>query len=44
MCKAAIDIRMHIKENNIVRNRSSGFRIKEVDMLALYANKRLLDI
>ena len=37
-----IDIRMHLKENGTVRNRGSGFRMREKDMIELYGNKRKL--
>lgn len=35
-----IDLRMHLKENGTVRNRGTGFRMHEKDMLELYGNKR----
>ena len=37
-----IDIRMHLKENGTVRNRGTGFRMREKDMIELYGNKRKL--
>lgn len=37
-----IDLRMHLKENDTVRNRGTGFRMREKDMLELYGNKRKL--
>ena len=37
-----IDLRMHLKENGTVRNRGTGFRMREKDMLELYGNKRKL--
>ncbi len=37
-----IDLRMHLKENGAVRNRGTGFRMREKDMLQLYGNKRRL--
>ncbi len=37
-----IDLRMHLKENGTVRNRGTGFRMREHDMMELYANKRKL--
>jgi len=37
-----IDLRMHLKENNSVRNRGTGFRMREADMLKLYSNRRRL--
>ena len=33
-----IDLRMHLKENGSVRNRGTGFRIKEKDLIELYEN------
>ncbi len=35
-----IDIRMHLKENGVVRNRGTAFRIKERDLMELYEHKR----
>jgi len=35
-------LRMHLKENGTVRNRGTGFRMREKDMLELYGNKRKL--
>ena len=37
-----IDLRMHLRENGSVRNRGTGFRMREKDMIELYANKRKL--
>ncbi len=37
-----IDIRMHLKENGAVRNRGTGFRMREKDMIELYTHKRRL--
>lgn len=37
-----IDLRMHLKENGAVRNRGTGFRMREKDMIELYADKRRL--
>lgn len=37
-----IDLRMHLKEKGVVRNRGTGFRIKEKDLLNLYENKMRL--
>lgn len=37
-----IDLRIHLKENGTVRNRGTGFRMREKDMLELYVNKRKL--
>jgi len=34
-----IDLRMHLKENGTVRNRGTGFRMREKDMLELYGKK-----
>lgn len=31
-----IDLRMHLKPNNSVRNRGTGFRIKEIHLIELY--------
>lgn len=42
--KVGIDLRMHLKENGTVRNRGTGFRIKEIDMIDLYSNVRRLEI
>lgn len=42
--KAGIDLRMHLKENGTVRNRGTGFRIKEVDLISLYAKRNLLKL
>lgn len=42
--KVAIDIRMHLRDNLSVRNRGTGFRIKEMDMVSLYSNIKRLDI
>lgn len=36
----AIDIRMHLKATGAVRNHGTGFRIKENNMINLYADKR----
>lgn len=33
-----IDLRMHIKESGGVRNRGTGFRVRESDMKSLYTN------
>jgi len=37
-----IDLRMHLKENETVRNRGTAFRIKEGDLLKLYKNRKKL--
>ncbi len=37
-----IDIRMHLTENGSVRNRGTGFRMRERDLLELYSTKRKL--
>ncbi|PNR91851.1 MULTISPECIES: MvaI/BcnI family restriction endonuclease [unclassified Petrotoga] len=37
-----IDFRMHIKENNTIRNHGTGIRIKEIDLPLLYGNKKQL--
>ncbi|MBD3340233.1 MAG: hypothetical protein GF353_14060 [Candidatus Lokiarchaeota archaeon] len=37
-----IDLRLHLKENGAVRNRGTGFRMREKDMLELYGKKRRL--
>jgi len=37
-----IDIRMHLKESGAVRNRGTGFRIKERDLIELYENQKKL--
>ena len=37
-----IDLRMHLKENNSVRNRGTGFRMQEKNMINLYSDKRRL--
>jgi len=37
-----VDIRMHLKENGAVRNRGTGFRIKERDLLELYEKRTRL--
>ena len=37
-----IDLRMHLKENGVVRNRGTGFRMREKDMMELYGNRRRL--
>jgi len=37
-----IDLRMHLKENGTVRNRGTGFRIREKDIYELYGNRRRL--
>lgn len=42
--KVGIDLRMHMKENGTVRNRGTGFRIKEIDMIDLYSNVRKLEL
>lgn len=42
--KVGIDLRMHLKENGTVRNRGTGFRIKEIDLKDLYSNVRRLEI
>jgi hypothetical protein len=34
-----IDIRMHLKESGSVRNRGTGFRIREKDLIELYEEK-----
>ena len=37
-----IDIRMHLKPNNVVRNHGTGIRIHEIDIPQLYATRRNL--
>lgn len=37
-----IDLRMHLNENGSVRNRGTGFRMREKNLLELYNNKRNL--
>ena len=37
-----IDLRMHLKENNSFRNRGTGFRMQEKNMINLYSDKRRL--
>jgi hypothetical protein len=37
-----IDLRMHLKENNSVRNRGTGFRMNEIDMISLYNDRKKL--
>ncbi len=37
-----IDLRMHLKENGTVRNRGTGFRMREKDMLELYEMRHKL--
>ncbi|MGB9639513.1 MAG: MvaI/BcnI family restriction endonuclease [Anaerolineales bacterium] len=37
-----IDLRMHLTENESVRNRGTGFRMREKDLLELYSTKRKL--
>ena len=37
-----IDIRMHLKENGVVRNRGTAFRIKEKNLIELYEKCRRL--
>ena len=37
-----IDIRMHLKPNNKIRNHGSGLRIREIDIPLLYATRRNL--
>lgn len=34
-----IDLRMHLKENNTVRNRGTGFRMNELHFVNLYSKK-----
>ena len=36
----AIDVRMHLKAGGTVRNHGTGFRIKEPDIINLYADRR----
>ncbi|MBI9038708.1 MAG: hypothetical protein JEY97_11295 [Bacteroidales bacterium] len=36
----AIDVRMHLKENDKVRNHGTGFRIKETQIPSLYGKRR----
>jgi len=36
----AIDLRMHLKSTNTVRNHGTGFRIKEDNILNLYADRK----
>jgi len=40
--KIAIDIRMHLKENETVRNHGTGIRIRESDISSLYKNRKQL--
>ncbi len=40
--KVGIDLRMHLKDNDSVRNRGTAFRIKEIDLRDLYSNIRIL--
>ena len=40
--KIVLDIRMHLKPNNTVRNHGTGIRIHEKDIPLLYAKKRTL--
>jgi hypothetical protein len=35
-----IDIRMHLKPNNVVRNHGTGIRMREIDIPLLYATRR----
>jgi len=35
-----IDVRMHLKENGAVRNRGTAFRVREIDIISLYADRR----
>lgn len=37
-----IDLRLHLKESGAVRNRGTGFRMKEKYLIELYKNKRKL--
>jgi len=37
-----IDLRMHLKQSGLVRNRGTAFRIKEKHLVELYENKRRL--
>ena len=37
-----IDLRMHLKENGIVRNRGTAFRIKEKNLIKLYEHSKRL--
>lgn len=37
-----IDIRMHLMDNDVVRNRGTAFRIKEKDLIRLYGSKKRL--
>ena len=38
--QVAIDLRMHIKGTGAVRNHGTGFRIKENNIINLYADRR----
>ncbi len=38
--QVGIDLRMHLNENGTVRNRGTGFRMHENDLLVLYENKQ----
>jgi hypothetical protein len=38
----AIDVRMHLRPNGVVRNHGTGFRIDERNIRNLYKNKRQL--
>ncbi len=37
-----LDLRMHLKESGAVRNRGTGFRAREKDMIKLYSKKKRL--
>jgi hypothetical protein len=40
--KLGIDLRMHLNPNGSVRNRGTGFRIREIDMISLYSRRERL--
>lgn len=40
--KIVLDVRMHLKPNDTVRNHGTGIRIHESDLPILYAKKRSL--
>lgn len=42
--KVGIDLRMHLRPNNSVRNRGTAFRIAEADLIALYEEVQKLEI
>lgn len=42
--KVGVDLRIHLMENGTVRNRGTGFRMREIDMIDLYSDVRRLEI